>query len=783
MRRKNTKSHFRLLVIIGLIVSIPLSVITLIPFFSEGEQQLVIGQQLNLTQFVNPFIGTGGKSLFGGGNTFPGAAYPLGMVQWSPDTISNPPGGYSYYDSTIKGFSLTHFSGRGCQVYQDFPFMPHVGKFIYSPATNSSLYNSNFTHINEIARPANYQVVLDDLNVTVELSVTLHTGIGQFTYPSSELSTMIINAGGSINGNTNSSVTITPATKEVTGSTKSKVGCSSEQYTIYFAAKFDRSFSSYGTWNEDIVNYGSTSSIGNQTGVFIVFNTTSNNVVRVQVGISFVSIANAKLNLEAENADFNIFAVAKAGDAAWNERLQSIKVEGGTHDETVTFYTALYHVFFHPNIFNDVNGQYLGFDGEVHNVRKGHSHYENIPGWDQYRTMIVLFSILEPSVVSDVVQSLVNDASQGDGHIPRWAQANVDSHGMSGDGGSIIISQAYAYGATNFDKFGALNAMINGQPNIRNGLEDYLEMGYVPIDSGIPGASITLEYSIADFAIAQFALALGDIKNYEIFLERSGNWQNLFNTSSGYIQPRYENSSWTTNFTSIRQEGFEEGDSAQYSWMIPHNLRGLFDKMGGNSVVIDRLDNFFTKLNDGTYSPYAYMGNQPSIQVPWEYYFAQAPSRTQEVVRYIQTFLFKNSPDGLPGNDDAGSLSSWYIFSSIGLYPMIPGVGGFVISSPLFSSVILNLDDANNIEINVEELKDNATQSSNVGPYVKGPTYIQNLIYVHSLNINDNNTTSLWISWNEIKKGAVFDFTLSNVASKWGSNPEDAPPSFSNMSR
>lgn len=758
-----------------------MSVITLIPFFIEGEQQLNIGQPHNLTQFVNPFIGTGGKSLFGGGNTFPGAAYPLGMVQWSPDTISNPPGGYSYYDSTIKGFSLTHFSGRGCQVYQDFPFMPHVGKFIYSPATNGSFYNSNFTHSNEIAYPGKYQVHLDDLNVTVKLSATLHTGVGQFTYPSSELSTLIINTGGSVNGNTNSTVTITPATKEITGSTRSKVGCSDKQYTIYFAAKFDRTFSSYGTWNEDIINYGSTSGKGNHTGAFIVFNTTSNNIVRVQVGISFVSIDNAKLNLIAENANFNISAVAKASDIAWNERLQSIKVDGGTSDETITFYTALYHVFFHPNIFNDVNGEYLGFDGEVHKVRKGHTHYTNIPGWDHYRTMIVLFSILEPSVVSDVVQSLVDDASQGDGHIPRWAQANVDSHGMSGDGGSIIISQAYTYGATNFDKFGALNAMINGQPNIREGLENYLKMGYVPIDSGIPGASITLEYSIADFAIAQFALALGDTKNYEIFLERSDNWQNLFNTSSGYIQPRFENSSWTFNFTSIKQEGFEEGDSAQYSWMIPHNLRGLFDKMGGNSVVIDRLDDFFTQLNDGTYSPYAYMGNEPSVGVPWEYYFAQAPSRTQEVVRFIQTFLFKNSPDGLPGNDDAGSLSSWYIFSSIGLYPMIPGVGGFVVSSPIFSSVTLNIADDNNIQINVEELKNNVTQSSNVEPYVKGPTSGQNLIYVHSLNINGKNNTRLWIPWSIIQNGAVLDFTLSNIASKWGTNPEDAPPSYSNL--
>lgn len=778
MRNNNRQSRYLILGIAALSISLLLVLNIVNPFFSEREQ-LNADNHLNLTQFVNPFIGTGGKSIFGGGNTFPGAAYPHGMVQWSPDTISNPPGGYSYYDSIIKGFSLTHFSGRGCQVYQDFPFIPFVGELIYSPATNSSLYYSNFNHSKEISHPGKYQVHLDDVNVTAELSVTPHTGIGQFTYPSSQLSTMIINAGGSINGNTSSSVTIIPDKNEVTGSAESKVGCSDSRYKIYFAAQFDQSFSSYGTWNENIVNYGSTSSSGNQTGAFILFNTNTTNVVRVQVGISFVSIANAKLNLAAENADFNISAVAKEGDAAWNEQLQSIQVEGGTPDNVITFYTALYHVFFHPNIFNDVNGQYLGFDGKVYNVLDGHSHYENIPGWDQYRTMIVLLSILEPTVASDVVQSLVDDANQGDGHIPRWSQANIDSHGMSGDGGSIIIAQAYAYGARDFDKIGALNAMINGQPKIREGFEDYRKIGFVPIDSGLPGASITLEYSSADFAISQFAFALGDNKNYFEFLQSSGNWQNLFNTSNGYIHPRYENGSWTTNFDTISQEGFDEGDSAQYSWMVPHNLRGLFDKMGGDSSVIDRLNNFFTQLNDGTYSSHAYMGNQPSIQVPWEYNFAQAPSRTQQVVRLIQNFLFFNSPEGLPGNDDAGSMSSWYIFSTLGIYPMIPGVGGFVIGTPLFNSVTMNIAGDNKIHINANELEVNVTESYIFGPYSEPSKNFQNSGYIHNLEINGENTTSLWIPWTTIQKGATLNFTLSNSLSTWGSNLEDAPPSFS----
>jgi predicted alpha-1,2-mannosidase len=740
------------------VIFLPMGAYSAAHFLTLGDRSAV-DHQHNLTRLVNPFIGTGGSIPYMGGDTFPGAAYPFGMVQWSPDTPTNPPGGYFYSDSTIKGFSLTHFSGRGCQVYQDFPFMPYVGRLIHSPATNSSLYYSNFTHRREATHPGYYQVHLNDPDVTVELSVTPHTGVGRFTYPDSAESTMIINAGGSINGNTNSSVTIIPGRNEVTGYAESVVGCGYDLYRIYFAARFDRSFSSYGTWDGDIVTHGSTASGGQQAGAFVVFNTTGTNVIHIQVGISFVSIANAELNLAAENARFDFDAVARDSDAAWNHRLQSILVEGGTYDERVAFYTALYHAFFHPNVFNDANGQYLGFDGKVHNVPYGHAHYENIPSWDQYRTQIVLLSILEPSVASDVAQSLVDDAQQGDGHIPRWVQANADSRGMSGDGGSIMISQAYAYGARNFDTAGALNAMINGQSNIREAIKDYLRIGYVPADTGLPSASITLEYASADFAIAQFAHALGDSRSYSTFLQRSGNWQNVFNPASGYIQTRNGDGGWSAGFTPTSQAGFHEGDSSQYTWMVPHNLRGLFDQMGGNPAVVKRLDNFFTKLNDGWASPHAHIGNQPSVEIPWEYAFAQAPSHTQAVVRRIQTELFKNAADGLPGNDDGGSTSSWYIFSAIGIYPEIPGIGGFVIGSPLFTSVTLHLDGRHTLQIN-------ASDASDIHPYVQ------------NLKINGDQTSRLWLPWSTVQQGATLEFALGSLPTDWGSNPQDAPPSY-----
>ena len=330
---------------------------------------------------------------------------------------------------------------------------------------------------------------------------------------------------------------------------------------------------------------------------------------------------------------------------------------------------------------------------------------------------------------------------------------------MNGDGGTLMVAEAYAFGATNFDTAGALSAMINGQSRIREGLHDYLNLGYVAASTTGNSAVITQEYTNADFAIAQFAQALGNTTDHTTYLRRSANWQNVFNTSSRYIQPRNSDGSWATNFNPTSDSGFQEGDSAQYSWMEPFNLRGLFDLMGGNSAVVKRLDTFFTKLNDGPNSPYAYMDNEPSFEVPWEYDFAGAPSHTQHVVRQIQTQLFKNSTGGLPGNDDGGAMSSWYVFSAIGLYPEITGVGGFVIGSPLFTSVTIQLAGGHTLQINTPAASD-------------GNPYVQ------SLNINGNATTRLWLPWSSVQHGATLHFTLGSSATNWGSGPGDAPPSY-----
>jgi len=711
------------------------------------------------SQLVNPFIGTAlniqNKSGFAydSGDVFPGAAYPLGMLYFSPDTPSKLPGGYKYEDNKIQGFSLTHFSGRGCTAYLDVPIMPIVGGVTTSPATVAT-YAATFSHANESANAGYYKVKLDT-NVTVELTATPRTGVGRFTFPaSSQSSTLLVNSAGSVNGVTASSVTIDGAAREIYGSAASHVGCGTNAYTIYFSAKFGSAFSGAGTWNGNAVSQALMSSTGTQSGAFVTFDTSQAPTVEMRVGISYVSLANARANLAAENPGMGFDAVRAAAEAAWDKRLSVIEVQGGSHNEQVAYYTALYHALLHPNLYSDGNGDYMGFDGKVHTAPAGHAQYHNIPGWDQYRTTARLRAVITPAESSDVAQSLVNDAQQGDGHVPRWQQTNADSHGMVGDGGSIWLADAYALGATAFDTAGALAAMDGGQAKLRENLLQYVNLGYIAND-----VSVTLEYANADFAIAQFAAALGDAAKATMYGARAQNWQKLFNKATGYLQPKDALGAWVAGFSPISQAGFVEGTASHYRWMVPFNLRGLFDLMGGNTAVVQALDTFFTKNNDGLASPYCWMGNEPSLNTPFSYAFAGAPARTQKVARDIELQLFTTAPSGIPGNDDGGTTSSWLVFAAIGIYPELPGVGGFVIGSPLFTSVTVHLAGGKLLQIHAPAAADNA-------PYVQG------------LKVNGTPTTSLWLPWSAVAAGGTLDFDLGTSASSWGTGAADAPPSF-----
>ncbi|KAA9155805.1 glycoside hydrolase family 92 protein [Amycolatopsis acidicola] len=740
----------------------------------------------DLANWVNPFVGTrpGGEDQGtggGAGNTFPGAVVPFGMVQWSPDTVTEQHGGY-YYDSTaLKGFSLTHLSGAGCDTYEDIPFIPYAGEVTTSPATDPGRYTLPFSHANEQASAGQYSVKLDS-GVQVDLTATQRTGSGRFSYPQDGPAALLINSSGSIMGTDDAQITI--GKDSVSGWASSGRFCGTDShYRVYFYAKFDTPFASIGTWRNGTVTPGKTTENGGAqakvaaqekvarsesakptsttvsgpgSGGYVTFAPGAQ--VNVQVGLSFVSVDGAQGNLKAENNHKSFDTVASEARKAWNDRLNQIQVTGGSDADKTTFYTALYHSLIQPNVFSDSDGSYTGFDGRVHKAAKGHAVYTNFSGWDIYRSEIQLLAMLAPEETSDMAQSMVDYARQG-GSWDRWTVANDYTGVMNGDPYHIIVSTAYAFGAKDFDANSALSSMVRGatEPTTqgyveRPGLADYLRLGYVP------GAGAdTLEYTSADFSIAQLAQRLGDTSTYQTFTKRAQNWQNLYNPASGYLQPRQADGTFAEPYNPGSSSGWVEGNGAQYTWMVPYNVGGLITALGGNQAVQSRLDEFFTELNAGTQDPHAFLGNEPNANSPWLYDFAGAPYKTQAVVRKAMTELYNPNPEGLVGNDDLGQMSSWYVWSALGMYPEIPGRAELVLGSPLFSKAVIKTGAGKTITVN----------GSGSGEYVTG------------LKVNGADTTKTWLPESFVANGGTLDYTLSGTPdTSWGSAPSDAPPSF-----
>ena len=760
--RTRTQSLLQLIAVIALCSTVPLAA--------------TAGQELPLSHYVIPLIGTEPNAViqegwgWDTGNVFPGAVCPRGMLAWSPDTThkNKIAGGYWYPDNVIEDFSLTHFSGRGIVCLMDVPFMPTMQPVNDSPGKNWEQVAATFSHTNESASAGYYRVTLDN-GIETELTTTPRTGMARFTFTTrSPVNTVTIPESVLIRANGSISV----HGDEVTGIYNDHIGGAKDRpFTIYFVAQFDQPFQHVQTWNGNTLSDQSDAT-GQNCGAVLGFNT-ANPIIQCRAAISYVSLDNARANLAQENPSWDFAAIRQKADAQWNTVMNHIQVEGGSDAQKQSFYTALYHCFMHPNILDDVNGQYPGMDGKIHSVSPGHQHqYQNVPAWDEYRSHAPLVAILAPGDAADIAQSLVNYAQQdaaarpNGGGLPRWQQVNRNSAGMVGDGDDIILADDVAYGIMNgFVTSDALYAMIKGASTlgttsdgfeVRKGLDEYMKLGYVP-----GAASVTLEYCNADFALSQMANALGDEPDCAKFQYRAQNWKNIFDESTGLVHPRNADGSWTEDFSPTTKKGFVEGTPAQYTWMVNFNLNGLIQKLGGDKKTLARLDHFFTDVNGGVDADTAFMGNEPCEETPWVYDFAGRPSGTQEVVRRIQNKLFTNLPSGLPGNDDAGALSSWYVFSALGIYPEIPGVGGFVTGSPMFSKAVIQPDGGAAIEIiGTKASPDNC--------------------YVRKLKINGKTWGSVWVPWSKLSHGATLDFTLTDKPTSWGKNSR--PPSFDAVS-
>ncbi|MGA8728006.1 MAG: GH92 family glycosyl hydrolase [Terracidiphilus sp.] len=730
---------------------------------------------------VNPIIGTDGD-----GNTFPGASLPFGMIQWSPDT--NTQAWYIHHQKQIYGFSLTHISGAGCPLYGDFAVLPTMSTLTSSPATGLSPYAAQLDHSNEVAHPGYYAVTLGN-GIRVEITVADRAGIARFIFPDGAAARLLINAGSSANTHTSqahsrgsesygNSIELRSA-DSFAGSVAAGGFCGTDShYKLYVVGQFSKPYKSSSLWQDDSILTADKSAQGKHTGAWVNFG--GEREVMLKVGISFVSEAGAMKNLQKEIPEWDFDQVHAKARTAWSDLLDRTAVEGGTADQRIIFYTGFYHSFLSPNLFSDEDGQYMGFDDKVHSLAgsKQSAQYANFSDWDIYRNTVQLQALFEPGRESDMMQSLVNDAAQS-GWYPRWPAANDVTYVMGGDSPVILLSSAYAFGARNFDLETALKYMIKagaepgiGPHNIseRPFLADYLKLGYVPAEKDSIDASRTLEFASDDFAIAQFARNLGHQSEYRSFLKQSENWKNLLDPDTRWIRPRNSDGTWLAGFdperslpkrpdapVSTDQYGFEEGNTYQYSFMIPFDYPELIRAMGGDAMVEPRLDKFFSKLICWG-EPCFNMANEPDFVTPYTYVFAGMPWKTQDVITRIEQQTFKVAPDGIPGNDDLGATSGVYVWNALGFYPAVPGVGGLVLGTPMFDKATLRLGGGRTLVI----------------------TRQGNGIYVQSVSLNGAAYANSWLPLSKLRSGSTqLHFTMNEAPYKQrGSATVDRPPFF-----
>ena len=718
---------------------------------------------------------------------------PFGMIQWGPST--NDGGFYFYGDRMTYGFSLTHLSGAGCPIFSDVPVLPWSEELHKSPGEEHTPYVQfvqAFDHRTEEAHPGYYAVTLAN-GTRVELTVAERAGMARFEFPRGTRAAMLVKTGASADSDTHMP-SLPPVGREHDGSVVMLVGndaliatvtsggfCGTPtRYTLYVAAKFEQPFQRFDTWQDKEIGKNQRSANGKRTGAWLDFG--DRRRILMKIGLSYVSEAGALENLDKELPGWDFDEVHSHARDTWIELLNRVSVEGGTAEQYKIFATALYHSLLTPTLFSDENGDYPGFDGKVHSLAgsRQRAQYANFSDWDTYRSTVQLQSLLAQKRVSDMMQSLVNDSVQA-GWVPRWPLANESTHVMGGDSSTILLSSAYAFGARDFDLKTALQHMIKGRTLPKEGsstfllynmrlerpfMAEYLKLGYVPATDPI-SASRTLEYANDNFAIAQFAKEIGDTTVYKQFMAQSQSWKNLLDPETGWIRPRYADGTWLEGFDGWRslpkstweQYGFEEGNTAQYTFMIPFDYPQEFAAMGGDEKVTARLDKFFCdNLVSGCNDPCFTISNEPDFVTPYAYVFAGVPWKTQEVVTRIAKETFNTTPSGLPGNDDLGATSSLYVWNALGVYPVVPGVGGMVLGTPMFRNAVVRFADGRTLII----------QGLGTGPYVQ------------KVSLNGTPYPNSWLPLSRLAAGTTqLQFTLDKEPNKdRGKSESHRPPSF-----
>ncbi|MEQ9288215.1 MAG: GH92 family glycosyl hydrolase [Cyclobacteriaceae bacterium] len=725
----------------------------------------------SLLEYVNPFIGS---SNFGATN--PGAVVPQGMVSVAPFNVtgsdvntydkdsrwwSTP---YAYENSYFTGFSHVNLSGVGCPELGAILLMPTTGK----PNANVSEYGSPYE--NETASPGYYSNFLTKYKVKAEATTSQRAGLSRFTFPKGK-SNLLVNLGDALTNEVGGSIRIVN-TSEVEGWRMTGSFCYNDgsERPVYFVARFSKPFESSGTWKQmpemqAEANWSATSGkikyyenysapmAGDKVGAWLTFDTQDGDQILVKIGVSYVSIDNARQNLEAEIPGFDFDKTHQNARDTWQETLSRIEVEGGTKDQKTIFYTSLYHINLHPNVISDVNGEYPKMEGYGTGKVSGRERYTVFSLWDTYRNVHPFLSLVYPKQQLDMVNSMI-DMYKESGWLPKWELNSKETHVMEGDPSIPVIVDTYLRGLTDFDHTTAYNAMYKsattaGKNNkLRPDIDDYLDKGYVPLMEEFDNSvSHALEYYIADWNLAQFAKVLGNETDYKRFLTQSLRYKEYFDKEYNMIRPKLPDGRFLPSFDPKQGEnfepspGFHEGNAYQYTLYVPHDIPGIKKLMGGNKKFVSMLQGIF---DDKHYD----MANEPDINYPYLFNFVPGEEwRTQRQVRQLIDSYYKNSPDGIPGNDDCGTLSTWAVFSMMGFYPVCPGNMDFAITSPVFDKVTIQLDQE---YYSGKELVINATRSESED------------IYIGQMKRNGKSWKKYFISHQELTKGGSFDYVLSD---------------------
>jgi predicted alpha-1,2-mannosidase len=739
-------------------------------------------KQENYIRYVNPLIGTQKM-----GHTFPGATVPFGAVQLSPDTDQQPHNvngkynkdaykycaGYQYDDREIVGFSHTHFSGTGHSDLGDFLIMPTVGELQLEPGAKNdpqSGFRSAFSHRNEIAEPNYYKVLLEDHGITAEMTTTERVGLHQYTFPESPNAHIILDLMHGIYNYGDKNVWTfvrVENDRRVVGYRQTNGWARTR--TVYFAMEFSKPFNAYGFKNYETQDYKGfwrkfdqtknfPEAAGKQIRAYFDFQTRKDEKIQVKFALSPVSTAGALANLKAETPGWDFEKIKREGQDAWNRELSKVAVTADSRGDLVNFYTALYHTFLSPTVYMDTDGKYKGLDQNVHTA-KGFTNYTTFSLWDTYRALHPWFNIVQPKRNREMIGSMLAHYDQS-AHkmLPVWSHYANENWCMIGYHSVSVIADAIMKGnVEGIDAEKALDAMARtARTGYYDGLEYYMKIGYVPEDKNSSSVSKTLEYAYDDWCIAQVAKKLGKTEIFDEFSKRSENWRHVYDARTGFMRPKMSDGRFREKFDALQthDQGFIEGNAWNYSLYVPHEPAAMIEAMGGKAKFVKYLDELFTMhlpdeffaetediTREGIIGNYVH-GNEPSHHVAYLYNWTDEPHKAQERVRMILKNQYKPQPDGLGGNDDCGQMSAWFLFSSLGFYPVAPGGDQYSLGSPAIKTAVLKLENGKTLIIEAQ----NQSEKN---------------VYVEKVALNGREITRKFITHAEIMNGGKLVFVMS----------------------